>query len=367
MTAERLRGWLADTLREDFGRGQESQYAAFFVDAVLGSPQEQADTREQVAATVGSHGYWGDWVGNQIPQVFALAAGLPMTLVGPWAYHLGPHDRSPEHYFVYTGNHYLGAFSRDGRAVATADEARPVTRRVFESLPPRPAPVPEADLARYREVYQAEFRRLRAELEQRLAGLDAAGSQVPAAAAEALGAVRRILGQESAVLTEDSVDALGDEVDLLAERVRELPRPAAPGELPGPGEDDTDSDGDSGTGPAPARPRLRQRQRQRPRLRPRRRQRLRQRRRCRRSRGRPPAVPPCARRAAAGPVASIRPGQHRRPGAGPCCGGRAGAPHATVTRRYGTAGRARRRGSGARGRRTCGVVRQPARRRPRRG
>jgi O-acetyl-ADP-ribose deacetylase (regulator of RNase III) len=162
-TAAGLRDWLADGLRDDFALGEDSQYAGFFHGAVGGSQRDQQAVRDYVVATVRARRHWNSRIGDNIPAVFALMAGVPLTLVGREVHHLGPADQPPEHYIAYTGNHYMGARGPANTPIRTAAEVRPVADRVHAGLPGRPEPVPAATLDRYRSIYRQEFLRLRGE------------------------------------------------------------------------------------------------------------------------------------------------------------------------------------------------------------
>ena len=100
LTADRLRLWLAEELQADFALGDQSQYAGFF---------PQAIDREEMLAWVATPGAWSGDQGDYIPQVFALLAAVPMTVIGPVTrYQIGPEGLPPEHYIVYDGSHYRG-------------------------------------------------------------------------------------------------------------------------------------------------------------------------------------------------------------------------------------------------------------------
>ena len=219
LTAAGLRDWLADMLSEDFARGDESEYAAFFTGASGGSREDQQAVRDLVVATVAARGYWGEWVGDQIPMAFAHAAGLPMTLVGRRSYHLGPEGLAPEHYIVYTGNHYLGA--RAAR-VLPAQEVQPIADHFRAGLP---ALAPATRLDRYRSIYLQEFIQLRDEFVQWLGVPHPEAETDPrisAAAGAAASAVSYLDRHVVSGLTEESVDAIGEMIDRLAGEMQTL-------------------------------------------------------------------------------------------------------------------------------------------------
>ncbi|HEY2441837.1 MAG TPA: hypothetical protein VGI31_01755 [Streptosporangiaceae bacterium] len=130
-TADRLRDWLANLVRDDFARAG-SRYAPSFPGATTGSAGQQRAVRDRVVATIRARGSWDNDVGDMIPQIFAHRAGLPMTMVGLNTYHLGPEGAAPQNYIVYDGSHYRGA--RANRQVFRAVEVRPIVERIRQDM-----------------------------------------------------------------------------------------------------------------------------------------------------------------------------------------------------------------------------------------
>jgi hypothetical protein len=224
-TAHLLRNWLANTLERDFALGNASQYAHFFESAVDESGQLQQAVLDYVVATVRADGHWDSRIGDNIPAVFALAARLPMTLVGREVNHLGPAGLDPEHYIVYTGSHYMGAEAGRGNEVLQVGEVREIADEIQAGLPGRPELLDAATLDQHRDVYLRQFSRLREEFERWLslphpeADTD---PQINETAGAAMDAIRNLDRSASDYVTEAAVDAMGAMVDRLASQMDTL-------------------------------------------------------------------------------------------------------------------------------------------------
>ena len=254
-TARRLRTWLANTLERDFARGNASEYARFFLGAVDESQQVQPAVLDFVVATIRADGHWDSRIGETIPTAFALAARLPMTLVGRRVNDLGPDGLPPEHYIVYTGDHYMGARAAPGTEVLPVSDVRAIADEIQAELPDRPKPLDAATLNQHRNVYLRQFSRLREEFERWLTlphpEADA-DPQINEAAGAAMDAITNLGRRASDYVTEAAVDAMGERVDRLAsqmETLRGVPLsaavvPALPKvPAPGAGQDEFDAAG----------------------------------------------------------------------------------------------------------------------------
>jgi hypothetical protein len=222
-TPDRLRGWLADLLSDDFAR-PDSQYAHYFPGATIASAQEQAAVRARVVDTIRQRGSWDHDAGATIPQIFADEAGLPMTMVSQGTYHIGPADQRPQNYLVYDGSHYRGGTT--DRPVLSAAEAGLVVEEIRSTFAP-PAAQPESaeTLARHQGIYTEEFNRLYDIFEEWLrdAGGEVTG-EIGRVVNEAADVTRFFEARLAFARTQETVDTLGELVERLDTAVRTLQR-----------------------------------------------------------------------------------------------------------------------------------------------
>ncbi len=225
-TPARLRDWLADQVRADFALGAASRYAHYFPGVRTGSPQEQLRVQNWVVSRIRARGHWFSETGDAIPQIFADAAELPMTLVGLNLYHLGPQDQAPQNYIVYDGSHYRG-----GRAtgpVMTFEQVRPIVDQLRADLAgPAPRPADDQTLLRHRDIYAEEFARLRDRFNEWLqdpAVGEVTDQRIITAANEATDAIEYFGNYFYAGLNQRIVDSLGAVIERLDGLIRRLTR-----------------------------------------------------------------------------------------------------------------------------------------------